>query len=216
MPKTSKREDRLLTKSVESRRTGRREALTRSADKAEQILRGALPEFLKHGYACTSMDKVAQAAGVSKQTLYSHFSDKEGLFTALVKRMACQKFKLVWSQPLEGEPKIVLRELAYRLLGEVNDPDYLCFLRLIVAESGTRPDLAQLFLSNIAQPALKILTQYFQEHPEINLPDPEATARIFVGAIIHFILTQEMLHGKEIMPMDKERLVDGLIHLVAN
>ncbi|WP_217651944.1 TetR/AcrR family transcriptional regulator [Hydrococcus rivularis] len=207
MPKTSKRE--------ESRRTSRREALTRSTDKAEQILQGALPEFLKHGYACTSMDKVAQAAGVSKQTLYSYFSDKEGLFTALVKRMACQKFKLVWSQPLEGKPEIVLRELAYRLLGEVDDPDYLCFLRLIVAESGTRPDLAQLFLSNIAQPALKILTRYFQEHPEINLPDSEATARIFVGAIVHFILTQEMLHGKEIMPMEKKRLVDSLIYAIA-
>jgi AcrR family transcriptional regulator len=200
MPKTSKREDRLLTRSI---------------DKAEQILQGALPEFLKHGYACTSMDKVAQAAGVSKQTLYSHFSDKEGLFTALVKQMACQKFKLVWSQPLDGEPETVLRELAYRLLGEVNDKDYLCFLRLIVAESGNRPDLAQLFLRNIAQPALKILTRYFQEHSALKLPDPEATARIFVGAIIHYILTQEMLHGKEIIPLEKERLVDSLVYLIA-
>ena len=199
MPKISKREDRFVT---------------RSTDKAEQILRGALPEFLQSGYASTSMDKVAQAAGVSKQTLYSHFSDKEGLFTALVRHMACEKFKRVWSQPLEGEPNHVLRELAYRLLGEVEDPDYVCFLRLIVAESGNRPDLAQLFLMNVAQPALKILTRYFQEHPELNFPDTEATARIFVGAIIHFILTQEMLHGKEIFPMEKERLVDSLIHLL--
>lgn len=35
-------------------------------EKAEQILNGAMPEFLQNGYACTSMDKVAKSAGVSK------------------------------------------------------------------------------------------------------------------------------------------------------
>jgi TetR/AcrR family transcriptional regulator, mexJK operon transcriptional repressor len=190
--------------------------LTRSTDKAEQILRGALPAFLENGYACTSMDKVAQAAGVSKQTLYSYFSDKDGLFTALVKYMACEKFKRIWSQPLEGEPKQALKELAYRLLAEADDEDYLSFVRLIISESRSRADLSQLFLSNCAQPAMKILINYLQEHPELNLCDLEASARIFVGAIIHYIITQEMLHGKAIMPMEKDRLVNSLIELVVS
>lgn len=201
MPKTRKSDDLLLA---------------RSTDKAEQILRGALPEFLENGYACTSMDKVAQKAGVSKQTLYSYFSDKDGLFTALIKHMACEKFKRVWSQPLEGEPEKALRELAYRLLGEADDEDYLSFVRLIISESKTRPDLAQLFLSNCAQPAMQVLIGYFQEHPELKFSDLEASARIFVGAIIHHIITQDILHGKEIMPMEKERLVNSLIELVVN
>lgn len=187
---------------------------TRIDEKAEQILRGALPEFLKYGYARTSMDRVAQAAGVSKQTLYSHFSDKDGLFTALVKRMAAEKFRLVWLHPLEGKPEEVLRDLAYRLLKEGEDEDYLCFMRLIVAESAQRPDLSQIFLSNIAQPAIKIFVQYLNSHPELKVKDPEATARIFVGSLIHFILTQEMLYGKEIMPMEEKRLVDSLIELI--
>lgn len=187
---------------------------TRSVDKAEQILQGALPEFLKRGYACTSMDKVANAAGVSKQTLYTHFCDKDGLFTALVERMASEKFRLVWSHPLQGEPQVVLRDLAQRLLREVNDEEYLCFVRLIVAESKKRPDLAQLFLSNVAQPAIATLTCYLNKHQELHLSDPEATARIFVGSLIHFILTQEMLHGREIMPITEERLINSLIELI--
>ncbi|MGK7877220.1 MAG: TetR/AcrR family transcriptional regulator [Xenococcaceae cyanobacterium] len=188
----------------------------RSVDKAEQILRGALPEFLKHGYASTSMDKVAYSAGVSKQTLYSYFSDKDGLFTALVKHMACEKFQLVWSKPLKGKPERVLRDLAHRLLKEVNDSEYLCFVRLIVAESGKRPDLAQLFLSNVAVPAIKTLTRYLKEHRELNIVDSEATARIFVGSLIHFIMTQEILHGREIMPIAQERLIDSLVHLIVD
>jgi AcrR family transcriptional regulator len=186
----------------------------KSVDKAEQILRGALPEFLKHGYARTSMDRVALAAGVSKQTLYSHFGDKDGLFTALVKHIACEEFRVVWSKPLQGEPETVLRDLAYRLLKEVNNCDHLAFCRTIVAESKKRPDLCQIFLANLAQPAIEVLAKYFQQHPELKAIDPEAIARIFVGSLIHLIFMQEMLHGKEVIPIEEERIVNSLIDLI--
>ncbi len=197
-------------------KTKRAEKSHRSAlDKAEQILRGAIPEFLKNGYACTSMDKVAKAAGVSKQTLYSHFTDKEGLFTALVKRIATKKYNFVCSQPLEGEPKQVLRNLADRILTEnINDSEYLEFVRLIIAESGNYPDLSKLFLSQIAKPAVEIVTKYLQENQQLNLEDPEATARIFVGSLVYFILNQKVLHGIEVMPMTAERYVDNLVALI--
>ncbi len=39
-------------------------------------------------------------------------------------------------------------------------------------------------------------------------------ARIFVGSLIHFILTQEIFGGKKFMPMESERLVDSLIDLI--
>ncbi|NJK37184.1 MAG: TetR/AcrR family transcriptional regulator [Oscillatoriales cyanobacterium RM2_1_1] len=186
-------------------------------DKAEQILNGAIPEFLKHGYSCTSMDRIAKAAGVSKQTLYSHFSDKDGLFTALVERIACEKFQMVWAHPLEGPPDQVLRELAKRILMEnIDDEDYLGFCRLIIAESHKRPDLAHVFLRNLIQPAIEILTTYLKDCPQLKIADPEATARIFVGALIHFILIQRGLHGQSLMPMDTSRLVESLVQMIVN
>ncbi|MGF1494759.1 MAG: TetR/AcrR family transcriptional regulator [Microcoleaceae cyanobacterium] len=184
-------------------------------DKAEQILNGAIPEFLKHGYSCTSMDRIAKAAGVSKQTLYSHFSDKDGLFTALVKRVAREKFQLVWSVPLQGHPHQVLRELAQRILMEkLQGEEYLGFCRLIFAESGKRPDLAHIFLKNLVQPAILTLTQYLKDCPELEIADPEAAARIFVGALIHYTLIQYGLHGEAIMPMDANRIVDNLVQMI--
>jgi AcrR family transcriptional regulator len=188
----------------------------RFTDKAEQILLGALPEFLQHGYASTSMDKIASSAGVSKQTLYSYFSDKDGLFTSLIQHIASQKFQLVWSQPLQGEPKQVLQALAQRMLQEVNEEEYLNFVRLVVAESGKRPELSKLFLINLAKPAHKILTRYFQEQEELDFADPEATAMIFIGSLIFLMISQEVLHGKEVIPMESDRYVDNLIQLVLN
>jgi hypothetical protein len=61
---------------------------------------------------------------------------------------------------------------------------------------------------------LEKLVHYLASHPELNIPDPEAAARIFLGSVVQFIIMQEILHGKEIMPLDKERLIDSLTHFM--
>jgi AcrR family transcriptional regulator len=186
----------------------------KAAEKEQQILKGALPEFLENGYGGTSMDRIAQAAGVSKQTVYSHFGSKEDLFKALIKKVARDKFQLVWAQPLKGKPEKVLKELAFRLLKEVKNPEHLSFMHLLITESKKHPDLGKLFLANVAKPAMVILGNYFQETQQLSLENPEAIARIFVGTLINFVLTQEMLHGKEIIPISEEILIDTLINLL--
>ena len=49
------------------------------------IIEAATTLFLRNGYLGTSMDDVAALASVSKQTVYTHFADKEQLFTELVR-----------------------------------------------------------------------------------------------------------------------------------
>ena len=51
-----------------------------------QLLETALAVFARHGYRKTSMDDVAQAAGVSRQGLYLHFPTKEDLFRAAIEQ----------------------------------------------------------------------------------------------------------------------------------
>ncbi len=183
-------------------------------DKAIQILQGAMQEFLKHGYAGTSMDKVAAAAGVSKPTVYSYFSDKEGLFKALVKFVAQSRCQQVL-QDLHGDPAQVIRRIATSAIeGGMQDPEYLDFVRLVAGESGRFPQLAQAFLENLTKPSVDQLTHYLQQHPELNLPDSEATARIVLGSTVFFMLTQGIMHGEKIMPMEPERLVNGMVHVL--
>jgi AcrR family transcriptional regulator len=49
------------------------------------LLDAALTVFVRYGYRKTSMDEVARAAQVSRQSLYLHFSTKEELFQAAVR-----------------------------------------------------------------------------------------------------------------------------------
>jgi AcrR family transcriptional regulator len=187
-----------------------------SSDKADAILQGAIQAFLAQGYAATSMDRVAAAAGVSKATVYSHFQDKEGLFTALVKRMAQRKISLLYgAQSFQGEPQVVLSQLLSTALNQIRaDPQHLAFMRLIIGESGRFPELAQIFVQNMAKPGIGLLSQYFAAQSNLQLTDPEATARIVIGALVHYILIQDMLQGKDIVPMDQERLIAALIQMI--
>jgi AcrR family transcriptional regulator len=40
--------------------------------------------FMRRGYAGVSVGEVAEAAGITKPTLYYHFGDKEGLYAAVI------------------------------------------------------------------------------------------------------------------------------------
>jgi TetR/AcrR family transcriptional regulator, regulator of autoinduction and epiphytic fitness len=197
----------------------RKEPRQLSPEKAEAILTGGMQEFLAHGYAGTSMDRIATVAGVSKATVYSHFQDKEGLFTALIEQLVKGKFRSIFEHDydVQTEPKIFLRELAIRFFDiSTNEPQFLNFMRLIIGESGRFPQLAQAFVRNIERTSFQILQQYFATCPQLKLADPEATARIFIGAIVHFAIVQEMLHGKDIVPMERDRLIDTLVAAIVS
>jgi TetR/AcrR family transcriptional regulator, regulator of autoinduction and epiphytic fitness len=188
-----------------------------SIEKTEAILDGAMQEFLVHGYAATSMDKIAAAAGVSKATVYSHFQDKTGLFTALIERMACKKalFGMQELQSMQGDPILALRQFANQMLDNITtDPQILTFVRLVIGESGRFPELAQAFVENVEKPGLELLTRYLATHPELQFPDPEVAARAFVGTLIHFVLIDRVLQGSSILPMERERLLNQLLDLV--
>ncbi|WGV25219.1 TetR/AcrR family transcriptional regulator [Halotia branconii] len=190
-----------------------------STEKIDAILAGAMREFLTHGYAATTMDKVTAAAGVSKATVYNYFQDKEGLFTTLIERLAQENYREAFSYQdaefMQGEPDIVLRRLGINIVEQINhQQELLSLVRLIIGESGRFPLLAQAFVRNVDKPVLELLSQYFAAHPELQLPDPEVAARIFLGTLVHFTILQEMLHCRDILPMERDRLIDNLINLI--
>jgi AcrR family transcriptional regulator len=184
--------------------------------KQEQILQGAMRVFLSAGYSGTSMDRVSAVAGVSKQTIYSHFGDKQGLFKALMEWVTVANFHSVFcGEQLKGEPAVFLRCLGETFFTKVADnPDYLGLFRVIVSESERFPELAKLYTQTVIQQGRSLLSEYFLSHPELKLNDPDAIAQIFFGSLVSHIVVQEMLYGKELAPLSRTRLLDSLIKLV--
>ena len=175
-----------------------------------------MQEFLANGYAATSMDKVAAAAGVSKATVYSHFQDKAGLFAAIVRQLAEEKFGSGFDPrdetAMQGKPEVVLRRIAENILEEADKDSQFCeFMRLIIGESGRFPELADPYVHNLAKPLIGGLTRYLSTQDELQFPDPEASARMFAGTLIYFVLVQRVLGGDALMPFASDRIVTTLI-----
>jgi TetR/AcrR family transcriptional regulator, regulator of autoinduction and epiphytic fitness len=181
-------------------------------DKPRQILQGAMQEFLARGYAAASMDRIAAAAGVSKATVYSHFGDKERLFIALVEQMAQERMREIMGLlDRTLEPRLALRQLIQSALKDCcTNYEFHDFKRVLVGESGRFPELAKTFIAHLTKPGIEALADYLRDCPEFNFPDPEAIARIIIGAIVHFALVQHILHGDELMPMEADRIAAGL------
>lgn len=198
--------------------TGPSTGRQRSPRKAEAILKGARQEFLQRGYTAASMDRIASTAGVSKPTIYSHYGDKASLFRALTSWMVQQRVEDVFgpSSPAPPGPEQARRQLmqlAARIV-EVNErqPEMLDFLRLVIGESGRFPDLAQGFVAEVQQRALTRLTQILA----VITDQPELRARIFIGALMHTILFEDVLHGGELGPSCKPSIAELLVELVTS
>jgi TetR/AcrR family transcriptional regulator of autoinduction and epiphytic fitness len=192
---------------------------SKSAEKSAAILKGAMEEFLKHGYAGSSMDKVAKASGVSKATVYSHFGDKESLFNAVIHDLAEERLKAsidVQQPQFSGQsPQEVLSAIANKMIANATQDSIVQdFMRIIIGESGRFPELAKAYVNNLARPTIETLTQYLKLHPELAIKDPEATVRIMMGSLVYFIMLQEMMHGKDIMPLESDRLINTLVDLI--
>lgn len=189
------------------------------ADKAQAILAGAFEVFTTRGYAAASMDRIASAAGVSKPTLYGYFQDKQGLFIAVIEQLTRSKrqniLMLQSERDSQRSPEEVLRQIAIGVIKDFSqNQSLMTLMRLIIGESEQFPELAKTFVREITKPTLEQLSLYLASQSQLKLSDPEVAARIFAGSLVHYLIVENILHGSEILPMERDRLIDGLIEML--
>lgn len=154
--------------------------------KREAIVAAATDTFLRDGYGA-SMDAVATAAGVSKQTIYNHFGSKEELFKAVVDAVAAQLLApLADPRTTSAAPREALTEFGQAYLRILLAPSSLALHRIVVAEAPRFPDLARdIFASGPAR-AIASLAAYLAEADRrglLRVPDPALSAEQFFGML---------------------------------
>ncbi len=118
------------------RRGGSREAIVEAAEHL----------FLERGFGAVSMDDLAEAAGVARRTLYNQFSSKEEIFREMLQRVSRQlEDAFPPGVETQGDVEEVLRLVARMILELHKNPEYLGFLRMVVADSRQFPWIAQEF-----------------------------------------------------------------------
>jgi TetR/AcrR family transcriptional repressor of mexJK operon len=164
--------------------------------KHRAILDAATAIFLARGFAGASMDAVAEAAGVSKVTVYAHFANKDYLFQAMI-RARCEAY----NRPQRFEayarlaPREALVEMGRNFLALLLDPEVLSLYRVISAEAAARPKVSQLFYAAGPERATELFTDYFRRaiaRGHFARGDPAAIADDFLALLkgrLHFRAT---------------------------
>ncbi|ABC64298.1 TetR/AcrR family transcriptional regulator [Erythrobacter litoralis] len=173
--------------STQSKARGSQGRIGRPADEAKRaaIVRAAADSFFDAGYAATSIEQVAAAAGVSKVTVYNHFGDKRGLFTAAVER-ECEKMRGHFSLDDTSRGSLRQRLLA---IGEamsafLSRPEMVQFERRIAAETEHEPAVGEAFLEagpHRMKAAFTMLIQAMQAAGEVEVEDAELAAEQFAA-----------------------------------
>jgi AcrR family transcriptional regulator len=123
--------------------------------RTQQLLDIAEELFIARGFAATSIEDIARAAGVTRPIVYGHFGDKEGVYLACVRR-ARSAFQqaLVEKVGAGGEPLDLLRRGCEVLIGWLErDP---AKWKLLFASGALQPgdyasELEQLRFETIGQ-----------------------------------------------------------------
>lgn len=156
-------------------------------EKKKAILEAAKCLFVRNGYGNSSMNAIAAEAGVSKLTVYSHFTDKETLFATAVKSKCEEQLPPLF---FEFNPAIPV-ETALLVIGRafyhlVNSEESIALHRLMVTQATHNPKLSQLFYEAGPQRvviAMEHLLEQIHAAHQLHIDNPRSAAEHFLGLI---------------------------------
>ena len=187
------------------RRGGSREAIVEAAERL----------FLERGFGSVSMDELAEAAGVARRTLYNQFPGKEEIFREMLLRVSGQ-LEDAFPPGVEtrGDVEDVLRLAARMILELHKHPEYLGFLRMVVADSRQFPWIAQEF-ATIMDPQTERLVRYLAHLTTLGILDcrnPMVAAHQFMGMLNELSLWPWMM-GREGLAVSAEDAVEETVRM---
>ncbi len=172
----------------------------------DEALDAAVDELAEKGYDATTMLGVARRAGASKETLYTWFGSKEGLFAAVIRREAATTNDNV-ARLLHGdhEPEEALLVLATNLLGLLTGPRSIAINRAAVSA----PQLASVLLEHGRHRTGPLVEQYLQRlgaRGVLDVPDAAEAFQTFYGLVIQDHQIRALLGEKPPPPKEQQRM----------
>jgi len=184
-----------------------------------EIVRAALEEFAEKGFAAAKLDDVARRARISKGTIYLYFADKEALFDAVVRETLGPVLDRVegLGQNPPGRVEDLLRHLIATVYREVVATERRQIIRMMVAESGRFPHLAEFYHREMVSRGKALLravvahgvaTGEFRDGPAARHPE------VLLGPAIMAALWKMLFDRLE--PLDLEGFMAAHLDVILN
>lgn len=160
----------------------------RRSRKEREILAVASRHFLEHGYRGASINAMARAAGISKESFYRYFNGKKALFEAVIeKELAEYRERLEFLDVEAGSPGLEesLESAAESILSAVMSDRTLALRRLIFQEVERTPGVGAYYYDIGPREAYRYLEKIFKRHARRTTFAPDRLARNFVALVLH-------------------------------
>jgi AcrR family transcriptional regulator len=165
---------------------GGRPTVAEARRRHEQLLEIAGSMFMRLGYDGTSIDAVAEAASMSKRTVYARYSDKSELFGAVLRGLierCLVPFTRFRSSTDALEPTLV--EIGRHLLASALAPETVSLHRIIIAESQRQPEFGRLAYADGRRPAIEAIAAVLCRHQSLlRVKDFERAAQQFLSLVV--------------------------------
>ncbi|HWL40344.1 MAG TPA: TetR/AcrR family transcriptional regulator [Gemmatimonadaceae bacterium] len=163
------------------------------AERPRQILTAALEVFGEAGVARSTLDEIAERAGVSKGTIYLYFPNKEELFRQTI-RAALTPTDRPAETPARASATRQLLDTVERQWQFLTSPDGVVISRLVSAEQWQFPELSELYgeevVSKFAQELAPIIRRGTATG-EFRELEPAHAARMLTALVVHSAMWRE-------------------------
>lgn len=187
--------------------------------KAEQVLDAAKRLFIEYGFGATSMDAIAQAAEVSKATVYAHHDSKQALFAATARRECARMVGRMAIAPdcedLGAVPDLeaALTRIGHSFIDTILSDDMTALLRMVIAEAGRFPEIGQIYYESAPRQTRQSVTRYLEQARArglVQTPDCELAASQFLGMLRGDVLVATLL-GAQSETRDHHAIIEQAV-----
>jgi len=172
-----------------------------SQSRRRDILSAATKVFMRDGYAATSIDQVAELAGVSKPTIYKHFESKQNLFAAIWRQFADEALGAEDLAHLKDlPPRQALEAYGRHIIALAHRPEVVSMYRMIIGESRLFPEVITILTEAACTPCLAMLQDcltHLKATGQLQIEDVELATNQF------FILLEQPLYWYILQRRDK-------------
>ncbi|KJC37823.1 TetR/AcrR family transcriptional regulator [Bradyrhizobium sp. LTSP857] len=177
-----------------SKSRGGRPTKSAAIERDQRLIEVATRLFLDRGFDATSLDAVAEAARVSKPTVYARYGDKRGLFTAVLRReisrwlaplSAAAETQLGSSSDISVEQRLV--EIGQEMLSFTCGPDAMAFSRMMTSQAINFPDIAKLGMEDGWLKAVATTARFFDHlvaQGALDLENTNIAAEVFLDVVV--------------------------------
>jgi TetR/AcrR family transcriptional repressor of mexJK operon len=185
-----------------------------SEQKRAAILEAATTAFLDNGYVGTNLDDVAAAAGVSKQTVYRHFTDKKTLFMAAVEAARQGQPGTDVAVPVLDPDDLLgsLTRFGERMLVVVLSKRVAALRRVMIGELSRIPELRDMWAAGAPTAiATVVITELIEltSRGVLDVPDPVAAVENYFGLLSFRGMNNTAYGVTELSAKDRKRIAES-------